>query len=127
MSFPSLNKDRKMNPSWTRFTVICLLVLFVSSFWSLAETVTIASFPYYSFKDRARMYTIGTFFYALYFIVSFPMYFRMEEQGAKWTWKQALLDGLAAAMIVFILCDFWRLIIGNILTDVSVDTLPFLV
>lgn len=33
-------------------------------------------FPYYQFVDRASMYTVGSLFYAIYFIVSFPMFLR---------------------------------------------------
>jgi cycloeucalenol cycloisomerase len=94
---------RKMRPTWLRFFVACLTVLAVALFWALAETVTISSFPYYSFTDRTRMYQIGTGFYALYFIVSFPMFIRIDEDGStKWTWNKALIDSLAAAMIVFV-------------------------
>lgn len=33
-------------------------------------------FPYYSFVDRSSMYKVGSLFYAIYFIVSFPMFIR---------------------------------------------------
>ena len=36
-------------------------------------------FPYYTFVDRDRMYTVGSLFYAIYFFVSFPMFYRMDE------------------------------------------------
>lgn len=32
-----------------------------------------------STQDRGRMYTVGSLFYAIYFFVSFPMFFRMDE------------------------------------------------
>lgn len=35
-------------------------------------------FPYYEFVDRASMYKVGSLFYAIYFIVSFPMFLRWE-------------------------------------------------
>jgi hypothetical protein len=31
-------------------------------------------------QDRSRMYTVGSLFYAIYFFVSFPMFYRMDEQ-----------------------------------------------
>lgn len=43
------------------------------------ETLTICHFPYYSFEDRDMAYTVGSAFYGIYFIVSFPMYFAMDE------------------------------------------------
>jgi hypothetical protein len=33
-------------------------------------------FPYYEFVDRDSMYKVGSLFYAIYFIVSFPMFLR---------------------------------------------------
>ena len=33
-------------------------------------------FEYYAFVDKAAMYRVGSLFYALYFVVSFPMFFR---------------------------------------------------
>lgn len=32
-----------------------------------------------SLQDKERMYTVGSLFYAIYFFVSFPMFFRMDE------------------------------------------------
>eukprot|EP00884_Botryococcus_braunii_P004627 jgi/Botrbrau1/14165/Bobra.182_3s0104.2 len=90
------------------------------------ETLTIAHFPYYTFKDRARMYSVGSLFYAIYFFVSFPMYFIMDEQiQPKWTAGRAALDSLAAGMLVTILLDFWRLAIGSIAGDAPAQSLPW--
>lgn len=36
-------------------------------------------YPYYTFVDRDKMYTVGSLFYAIYFFVSFPMFYRMDE------------------------------------------------
>ena len=33
-------------------------------------------FDYYTFVDKDAMYRVGSLFYALYFVVSFPMFFR---------------------------------------------------
>mmetsp|Transcript_11416 Transcript_11416/g.36279 ORF Transcript_11416/g.36279 Transcript_11416/m.36279 type:complete len:277 (-) Transcript_11416:578-1408(-) len=78
---------------------------------AVIEVVTISSVPFYSHKDVAAMYTIGSAFYGLYFIISYPAYARMSPS---WTLSYAAQDALSAAMVVFILCDFWRLAIGVI-------------
>jgi cycloeucalenol cycloisomerase len=36
----------------------------------------VLQFPYYEFIDRDVMYKVGSLFYAIYFIVSFPMFSR---------------------------------------------------
>ena len=80
------------------------------------ETLTISHFPYYTFKDRAAMYTTGSLFYAIYFFVSFPMFFRMEEdnRARPYTLWRVAVDALAAGMLVTCLLDFWRLWVGAI-------------
>ena len=62
------------------------------------------------------MYTVGSLFYAIYFFVSFPMFFRMDEAPCRrqWTPAEAFTDALAACMAVTCLLDFWRLGLGAI-------------
>ena len=55
------------------------LILVLAYVTAFMETFTIANFPYYEFKDRDYAYTIGSAFYAIYFIVSFPMFLRIDE------------------------------------------------
>ncbi|KAL5660220.1 hypothetical protein ACJX0J_027345, partial [Zea mays] len=49
-------------------------ILALSYFIAYLETLAIANFPYYEFVDRDIMYKVGSLFYAIYFIVSFPMF-----------------------------------------------------
>lgn len=61
------------------------------------------------------MYTVGSLFYAIYFFVSFPMFFRMDEAPSKkWTASEAAFDSLAAGMLVTILLDLWRITFGGL-------------
>jgi len=90
------------------------------------ETFTIAEVPYYSFTDRYAMYVLGSTFYGLYFVIAFPMFARVDEHvGESWSLSKTAIDSLASAMIVFILCDFWRLAIGGI-GNPNADTIPFI-
>ncbi|KAK9909776.1 hypothetical protein WJX75_007309 [Coccomyxa subellipsoidea] len=89
-----------------------LVVFLLAYATAFMETLTIAHFPYYKFKDRSRMYTVGSLFYAIYFFVSFPAFFFMDESLRKWSLGRAASDSLAAGMLVTILLDFWRLAIG---------------
>ena len=87
-----------------RTAVYGIAIIVISIFWAYLETKTIESFPYYSFADRDRMYQIGLTFYAIYFIVSFPMFIRLDERDSKdtWDWARSAIDSLAACMIVFV-------------------------
>ncbi len=51
-------------------------VLGFAYFTAFMETLSISSFPYYAFEDRFMAYTLGSAFYGIYFIVSFPVFYR---------------------------------------------------
>jgi cycloeucalenol cycloisomerase len=70
------------------------------------------------------MYKVGSLFYAIYFFVSFPMFYRMDEEAGKkgyGLWR-VVVDALAAGMIVTCLLDFWRLGVGSIYEAPKVAT-----
>ncbi|GJP48372.1 hypothetical protein CLOM_g7667 [Closterium sp. NIES-68] len=106
--------------SSSRSSVFSLLVqgawiLALSYITAFMETATIANFEYYTFVDKAAMYRVGTLFYALYFVVSFPFFFRIDENPSEpWALSRVAVDSLGASMLVTILLDLWRLVIGPI-------------
>jgi cycloeucalenol cycloisomerase len=94
---------------------VVLLIASLSFVVAFMETFTIQHFPYYHIPDRTAMYLYGSMFYALYFVVSFPMFLRMDERpGECWSISRATIDALAACMLITQLLDFWRLWIGPI-------------
>jgi cycloeucalenol cycloisomerase len=48
---------------------------------------SLPQFPYYTFVDRRKMYSIGSLFYAIYFFVSFPLFMRLDEEPAGKRWS----------------------------------------
>mmetsp|Transcript_16299 Transcript_16299/g.32916 ORF Transcript_16299/g.32916 Transcript_16299/m.32916 type:complete len:321 (+) Transcript_16299:87-1049(+) len=108
------------------------LVLAMSYAVAFMETLTISHFPYYDFEDRAMAYTVGSAFYGLYFVVSFPIYFAIDE--ATWTtplapgrsFVEIAISSLGAGMTVLLMLDLVRLgvvgaplIIGGKLFEVT--------
>ncbi|CAM0875951.1 unnamed protein product [Alopecurus aequalis] len=89
-------------------------ILALSYFIAYLETLAIANFPYYEFVDRDIMYTVGSMFYAIYFLVSFPMFSRIDEKAEKWDLCRVAVDALGAAMLVTIILDLWRIFLGPI-------------
>uniref|UniRef100_A0A1D1YJS6 Cycloeucalenol cycloisomerase n=1 Tax=Anthurium amnicola TaxID=1678845 RepID=A0A1D1YJS6_9ARAE len=90
-------------------------VLVLAYFIAYLETLAISNFPYYQFVDRGSMYKVGSLFYAIYFIVSFPMFLRVDEKpGDPWDLGRVAVDALGAAMLVTIILDLWRLFLGPI-------------
>ena len=67
------------------------------------------------------MYSVGSFFYAIYFFVSFPMFLQLDEDARRRsTVWDAAKEALAASMAVTILLDLWRISLGPIV-DLPVD------
>jgi len=105
-------------PKSMQFITEATWILALSYFIAYLETVAIANFPYYDFVDRAIMYKIGCLFYAIYFLVSFPMFSRIDEKERddnKWDLPRVAVDALGAAMLVTIILDLWRIFLGPII------------
>lgn len=83
-------------------------------------------YPYYKHEDKTRMYTVGSLFYAIYFWVSFPVFFTLDEgaRGKRAPLWRAAWDALASAMLVTIILDLWRIGIGSINDGVRAGGLP---
>jgi cycloeucalenol cycloisomerase len=95
------------------FTAYCILVF--AYFTAFMETLSISSFPYYRFEDRFMAYTLGSAFYGIYFIVSYPVFFQLDEYVGKITGTkphtlyQTVMEALGCSMLVLCLLDFCRL------------------
>jgi cycloeucalenol cycloisomerase len=63
----------------TRTILYIATVLTFAYFTAFMETLTISAYPDYSFDDRNMAYTVGSAFYGIYFIVSFPAFFAFDQ------------------------------------------------
>jgi len=52
----------------------------------------------------------------------------MEEdpKEKKWSMSRVIIDSLGACMLITVLLDFWRLSIGNILGEKTIECLPWM-
>lgn len=66
-------------PAWLRGPSTGALVAAMAWATALTEAFTIQGFPYYRIRDRLYLYTVGGVVYGLYFVVSFPMFARLDE------------------------------------------------
>jgi cycloeucalenol cycloisomerase len=109
-----------------QFLLNIFLIFSMAYFTAFMEAFTISSVPYYSVIDRNKFYLIGSAFYGIYFYVSFPMFYRLDE-NYRWTVSETIRDSLAAAMLVTIFLDFWRLLLGDIVNNKEINiSLPWL-
>lgn len=72
------------------------------------------------------MYTVGSLFYAIYFFVGFPVFFRMDEGKGRLPILHCAAQSLAATMLVTLLLDFWRLGLGPVTGSKLPSGLPWL-
>merc|ERR1711991_117506 len=114
-----LRKCWGISKNWSSNKIIMFIinsipVIILSVFTAFMETWTISHVPVYHHKDKFMMYTFGSVFYGIYFFVSFPMFYRIDESlKNKWNLKKTIIDSMAACMIVTILLDTARLLITN--------------
>ena len=108
--------EKQYTQTWRRKLLFWYTVLFLSYFTAFMETLSISSFPYYSFDDRTMAYVWGSAFYGIYFIVSFPgfYYFDSEIDGTKTklTLWSTFTTACGHGMMILTLLDFVRLHLG---------------
>jgi len=94
------------------------IVAATAFFFAYAETFfyiqpAVASTVYYI--DKARMLAIGSFCYMLYFIVSFPDVYRLDEPpGPKWNLMRCVVEAGFVSMVSLFLIDLFAWIYGPI-------------
>ena len=96
-------------------------IVVFSYFMAFMETLTISSYPYYRFEDRNMAYTVGSAFYGIYFLVSFPAFFTFDREidkipGKTVTIIDTVVSSCGYGMIIMLLLDFVRLYLGIPLT-----------
>jgi cycloeucalenol cycloisomerase len=92
-------------------------VILTAVFFAWAETRLVATdenAPYFAYEDLAWMLKYGSLFYACYFVVSFPMFYRLDESPEdNWPLSKVCIDALAASMLVFFLLDLAMRVISR--------------
>eukprot|EP00934_Nitzschia_sp_Nitz4_P004708 Nitzschia sp. Nitz4//scaffold128_size63911//33271//34285//NITZ4_006222-RA/size63911-snap-gene-0.59-mRNA-1//1//CDS//3329534841//4698//frame0 len=103
-------------PGLLRGVLFVSVVLCFSYFTAFMETLTISAYPDYSFEDRDMAMTVGSAFYGIYFIVSFPAFFYFDQhvddpdrQDQALTVWDTLVSSCGYGMIILILLDVVRL------------------
>ena len=95
-----------------------LIVAAASYFFAYAETFfyiqpAVAATVYYINKDV--MLRIGTYCYMLYFLVSFPNVYRLDEPpGEKWSLQRCVIEAGFVSMVTLLLIDLFAWVYGPI-------------
>lgn len=65
----------------------------------------------FSYADRSRMLLYGSMFYGSFFVISIPVFARIDEPKP-WTLGQTIMSALGVSMAVFIVLDVWAKLLG---------------
>ena len=69
----------------------------------------------FGYKDLPRMLRWGSVVYACYFVVSFPMVYRLDEaEHESWPLPRVCFESLAAGMLVLFLLDLAARFVGTV-------------
>lgn len=111
-------------PNALRSLLFASVIAVFSYFTAFMETLTISSYPYYSFEDRDMAFKLGSAFYGIYFIFSFPMFFKLDDRideilnGTKGSFGMSVWEivvhSSGCGMMVLCSLDFVRLGIAKV-------------
>jgi cycloeucalenol cycloisomerase len=95
------------------------IVAATALFFAWAETrlyVTEQAAANVWYVDLPRMLRWGSIFYAMYFVVSFPNVYRMDERPdePRWTLPRTLVEASFVGMLSLTLLDLWARFLGPI-------------
>ena len=95
-----------------------VLVVVIAYFWAWMETKAMAN-PWiesqFYYKDMERMLAYGSLFYSLYFMASFPIFYRIDEdRDTDWSLPITAAAACTASMIMLFLLDFAAAFFGPI-------------
>ena len=118
-----MRRVRSMTTSWapnTQRLSWVIIVLLAALFFAWAETFlyflqeSVATNVWY--ENRTAMLRYGSIFYAMYFVVSFPNVYRLEENpGDRWTLGRTAVEACFVGVVSLTLLDLWARFIGPIL------------
>ncbi|MBB3048794.1 cycloeucalenol cycloisomerase [Litorivivens lipolytica] len=117
-----MRRIRSMTGGWGksgRTLAWMVIVATTALFFAWAETyfyITDDAAANVWYVDLERMLKWGSIYYAMYFIVSFPNVFRLDEESADWSLSRTVLEACAVSAISLLLLDLWALILGPVVT-----------
>jgi len=115
-----MRRIRSMAEGWGRAMKPLAWVVIVAAtalFFAWAETyfyITDDAAANVWYVDLERMLKWGSIYYAMYFIVSFPNVFRLDEEQRDWSLSRTVLEACAVSAISLLLLDLWALILGPV-------------
>ena len=105
--------SRLLSREWM-WPLICIAAAY---FFAYMETFAMTGgsiAEQFSYRDLPRMLRWGSLFYACYFVVSFPLVYRLDENvGDDWPLGKVAAEALAAGMLLLVALDTATRIVGR--------------
>lgn len=106
--------ETSFKPGFMRSLLFVSVIIVFSYFTAFLETLSISSYPYYSFEDRDMAYTVGSAFYGIYFLVSFPAFYFFDRsiddpKAPIVTLWETVVSSCGYSMMILLCLDFVRL------------------
>ena len=95
--------------------VICLAAAYFFAYMETFAMTGGAIAEQFTYRDLPRMLKWGSLFYACYFVISFPMIYRLDENpGDDWPLRCVAVEALAAGMLLLFLLDILTHFVGRL-------------
>lgn len=105
---------------WPRRLAWVVIVAVTAWFFAWAETffyITESAEANVWYVDLQRMLVLGSIYYALYFLVSFPNVYRLDESpepAARWSIPRTIIEAGFVSMLTLFLLDLATMIFGKL-------------
>jgi cycloeucalenol cycloisomerase len=90
-------------------------IVVLAYFTAFMETLSISAFPYWTFVDRDLAYSIGSAFYGIYFVFSFPAFYFLDrhiDRSPPQPLWEVVVSSCGYGMMILLVLDFVRLYLG---------------
>jgi cycloeucalenol cycloisomerase len=105
--------SRLLRGAWL-WPVICLAAAYFFAYMETFAMTGGAIAEQFTYRDLPRMLKWGSLFYACYFIVSFPMIYRLDENPEDdWPLGKVVVEALAAGMLLLFALDTATRFVGR--------------
>jgi len=117
-----MRRIRTMTSSWhavPRNLSWLIIVAVTAFFFAWAETffyITDDASGNVWYENLPLMLAYGSFFYALYFVVSFPTIYRLDENPGEpaWSLSRVVIEACFVGIVSMFLIDLWTNILGKL-------------
>ncbi|MBC8073550.1 MAG: hypothetical protein IAG13_34835 [Deltaproteobacteria bacterium] len=94
-----------------------LIVAVLSYALAFAETFFMATElmrDLFAYEHKDRMLAVGSFGYAVYFVIGLPMVRRIDEHAERWSMGRVVIEALGTCMAIMVLLELWTRLVGRI-------------